>query len=306
MRWVIGIDGGGTKTSGSLADASGRITARAVGESTNPYLNPPEVVEANFRAIAHELMSRSGVDAETIDGVCLGLSGCDRPGDRAPLEAMVKRVFPQARAVATNDALVALVGGCGELNGVMVISGTGSIAYGFTRDGRSARAGGYGQWLGDEGSGFTIAHRGLIAVMRAADGREPPTAIRERVLSHLSIAEPMGLMPWMREHGPDKAAVAALAPLVIAAAEQGDPAALDILRWAAKELALAAAAVARKLWPDGENFPVVVGGSNLRRVPFLYDRFKAEMASQNPAATVMQPRAEPADGACFYLLQLRD
>ncbi|KAA0228410.1 tetratricopeptide repeat protein, partial [bacterium] len=103
--------------------------------------------------------------------------------------SLIGRVsFPQARAVATNDALVALVGGCGELNGVMVISGTGSIAYGFTPDGRSARAGGYGQWLGDEGSGFTIAHRGLIAVMRAADGREPPTAIRERVLSQLSIA----------------------------------------------------------------------------------------------------------------------
>lgn len=304
MRWVIGVDGGGTRTGAALADMAGKVWARTTGESTNPYLHPMEAVERNFRDLVDDLLRAVGGAPTDVAGVCLGLSGCDRPADKEAVEAMVHRVLPGARAIACNDALVALVGGCGELSGIVVISGTGSIAYGFTPDGRSCRSGGYGQWLGDEGSGHEIARRGLIAVMRAADGRGAPTALTELVFEHLGLKDHMGLMPWSREHGPDKAAVAALAPLVFEAASRGDAVALEIIDWAAEELALAAQAVARRLWPGGEPFNVVAAGSNFVRQTLLLERFRAALAPRCPSARVMLPRGEAAEGACTYALQV--
>ncbi|MBN1476596.1 hypothetical protein JXA47_07585 [Candidatus Sumerlaeota bacterium] len=304
MTWIIGIDGGATSTKAVVADSEGRVVARAEGACISPYLLPGAQIEANLRAICRELLAAAGVTPSDIRGVCLGVSGCEREEDRACLAQISERVLPGVRAEVVNDAVIALVGGCGGMEGVIVISGTGSIALGRTADGHMARAGGYGHLLGDEGSGYEIARQGLIAVLRADDGRGEATRLTPLVLKRLEIAGPQGIKPWTKVVGGEKAAIAALAPLVFEAAAADDSVCNRILDEAAEELALAAEAVMGRLWKAPCCLRVSVAGSVILSQDVLFERFMSAMKHRCPHGEVMRPLSDPVNGACTYLLHL--
>ena len=99
--------------------------------------------------------------------------------------------------ILTHDAHIALVGGAGKQEGVIIISGTGAIAYGINAHGKEARASGWGYLIGDEGSGYDIAIKGLQAVARAADGRDAPTELTDGILNRLGLNEPSDLIRWV-------------------------------------------------------------------------------------------------------------
>ena len=143
------------------------------------------------------------------------------------------------------------------------MAGTGSIAYGRRADGCTARAGGWGYLLGDEGSGYRIALEALQRVARAEDGRGMPTMLTRRLLTHLGLAAASELVPLVYGGRLDRAALAALAPLVLEEAEQGDPVAEAIVRGAAGELADLAGAVVRRLGWENVHVPLVLAGGVL-------------------------------------------
>ena len=149
----------------------------------------------------------------------------------------------------------------------MVISGTGSIAYGVSQHGVAARAGGWGPTLGDEGSGYWIGRRALAAVMRDADGRGPRTALTRAGAQPLLAAETRRRW-WPRSITSRRAAasIASLAAVVDRARADGDPVAIDIMTQAADELALAAASVIARLDMRGEQFPILLAGGMLKEV----------------------------------------
>jgi N-acetylglucosamine kinase-like BadF-type ATPase len=165
-----------------------------------------------------------------------------------------------SRLVLSSDYEIALVGAMGERRGVLVLSGTGSLAYGVNAAGKSTLVGGWGYLLGDEGSGYWIGLEGLRFVLRADDGSGPPTALTAVLLDALTLSTARALIPWLyHATTPRTHDIAALAPLVIQQAQAGDMAAEQIVQRAARHLAALAQTAGTRLGLTAPSFAFAGG-----------------------------------------------
>jgi N-acetylglucosamine kinase-like BadF-type ATPase len=299
MLHVLGIDAGGTKTVCQLADGHGRILSEARGTGANLQA----VGELEVEKVLHEVMDEALGDREIVPAViCLGIAGVDRPDDAAVVRAIMKRIGYKARVLVVNDALVALEAGAPGQPGVVIISGTGSISYGRNARGESARSGGWGYVLGDEGSGYWIGRAALRAVFREADRRGPKTALTPLLLEHFGVAEAQGLIHEVYHTNLKPAAIGVLARSVATAFAQGDAAAIGILRAAADDLESAALSVARRLGLVGEPFVFILAGGIFRAVGWLEQELTRRLPLSAPGSTVRLLDREPASGAVALAL----
>lgn len=291
-RIVIGVDGGGTKTAGVLYREDG--TSLAIDEvgSTNPHSNPEDTVRSRMKDLIGGLLDKAGVARDHLDGICLGMAGCDRPADKSFLENIVRdNLAPETPVLLVNDAMVAMVGVIGRLHGILVIGGTGSICFGFDETtGKKARCGGWGHYLGDEGSGFLIGLDGLRAIMREWDGRGEKTTLTREILAHLKLDNPTDLVGWTYMQGNGKPEVAALARIVHEQAAAGDAVSLRILKHQAEDLADQVATVHKRLFADrSETIPLALWGGNLQNVELYRQLFVDCVAARNlPLEPVMK------------------
>ena len=208
----------------------------------------------------------------------------------------------KAKTLVVNDALVALVAGAGSEPGLVLIAGTGSIAYGRNRASRAARAGGWGYVLGDEGSGYWIGRRALAAVVRQSDERGRPTLLTPRLLQHFGIHKPQELVHVVYYRTLRPSAIAALAIHVSLAAQEGDEVATEILTEGAEELLGTARSVISRLRLDAEPFVCVFAGGIFQAVPWLADHLRARLLDTSPLCTVTRLTVEPAMGAVALAL----
>ena len=296
MRYVVGIDAGGTKTVGLLADETGAVVAEARGSGANLQTDGELEVEKVFAEIMETLSGHHPVAA-----VCLGIAGVDRPHDESVIRGILRRLGHRENARVVNDGAIALVAGAPERVGVVVLAGTGSICYGADRTGRTARAGGYGFLLADEGSGYWLGHQSLRAAVRAADGRGPETRLQGLLFETLGVTSVAELIPRVYEKGLPKHRIAALASLVQTAADQGDAVAAELIDGAGRELALAARSVARQLQLDAP-YPVVLAGGVFKGCPSVADALTRQL--DLPAARPALLTVEPARGAVALALDL--
>lgn len=297
MLHVLGIDAGGTKSVGLLADASGRIVAEARGGGANLQTHGELEVEKVF----HDLIERLAA-LQKVDALCLGIAGVDRPRDEAVILGVLRRLGYRDTARVVNDALIALVAGAPERHGIVILAGTGSIAYGLDRKGRSARAGGYGYLLADEGSAYWLGHQALRAAVRAADGRGPKTQLIDLVFEALGVGSIADLVPLVYEKGIPKYRVARLAGVVEKARADGDLVSEQIVLDAAAELAVAGRSVVRQLGLASEPFPLVLAGGAFRACPTLAAAVVARL--EVPAARPRPLEVEAAHGAVALALDL--
>ena len=269
MRYVIGIDAGGTKTVGLLADETGKVLTKARGSGANLVVHGELAVEKVLHQVIEDL------DApEPVAAVCLGMAGVDRDERKDLIRGVMRRMrLPQKLSIVP-DPLVALVAGAPEGIGIVVVSGTGSISYGVDPAGQTARAGGWGYLLGDEGSAFWLGHAAVRNGIRALDGRGPSTTLLDRIAKKLDLSIPQGLVDWFYDQEHSRHRVAELASVVEEAANEGDEAASDLLNQAAQHLARAGRSVARQLDFEGP-FPLVQAGGVFRACPSLFDRVEA-------------------------------
>jgi N-acetylglucosamine kinase-like BadF-type ATPase len=291
---VLGIDAGGTKTVCLLADEDGAIVSEARGAGANLHAAGELAVEK----VLHEVIEATiGDRAVAPAAVCLGIAGVDREDEAQTVRAIMRRLGYRSRAVVVNDALIALVSAAGDAPGVVVIAGTGSIVYGRNALGESARAGGWGHMIGDEGSGYWIGREALSAVMRAADGRGPRTDLTAALLDELEIADVSRLPRIVYDRAQPRMAVAALGPLVQRVSDAGDAVATRILERAAEELVLAARSVTSRLEMRGEAFGFHLAGSVFRVVPWLVAELSRRLVEVAPRSSVSILDVEPAIGA---------
>lgn len=149
MKFVIGIDGGGTKSKLHIADLSGNTILELLGGPTNLYSMGAEGVERELKSLLSRTMERSGLSLTDCEALCLGTAGADRPEEKLLFRDMLKNYGVMGKLTITNDAETALVAGSGKREGIVIISGTGSLAYGINSLGEKARAGGWGHIVGD-------------------------------------------------------------------------------------------------------------------------------------------------------------
>ncbi len=291
---VLGIDAGGTKTVCLLADEQGRVVSEARGGGANLQAAGELEVEKVLHAVMETALGDRDVQPAAI---CLGIAGVDRESDAAAVRGIMRRIGFKTRTLVVNDALIALVAGAGDGPGVVIVAGTGSIAYGTDGAGRAARAGGWGYVLGDEGGGFWIGRAALNAVVRQFDGRGPATMLSEMVLAAMNLKSPTELVHAVYGGGLHRYAIAAMSPVVQRAADAGDAVASDIVSRAAIELAGAATSVITRLEMRGELFPTILAGGVFRGVPALVAQVAARLAEAAPRSDVRLLDVEPAMGA---------
>jgi N-acetylglucosamine kinase len=297
MRYVVGIDAGGTKTVGLLADENGQILSEARGGGANLQTHGELEVEKVFDTIMETLARDRHISA-----VGLGIAGVDRPHDETVIRSILRRLGHRETARVVNDAAIALVAGAPERYGIVILAGTGSIAYGMDPSGKAVRSGGYGFLLADEGSGYWLGHQALRSVVRAADGRGPETKLSAEIFTELGVSSVPELVPRVYERGLPKHKIAALAPLVQKAHDAGDPVAGKLIEAAARELAMAARAVAARLSFGDREFKVVLAGGVFKGLPSIVDQLGNVLDLPCGRPTVLQ--VEPARGAVALALDL--
>jgi N-acetylglucosamine kinase-like BadF-type ATPase len=298
-RCVLGVDGGGSGTRCVVIDASGKALSRSSGGPSNPLTTGFDEAAAAIMGAVERATEKAGI--EVFSAACLGIAGTDRPSGR---DALMERLeIPSGRVRMVTDAAAALAGATGGGPGVIVISGTGSIALGMNEGGETARAGGWGWRLGDEGSGYYIGNRALISALRAHDGRGRPTLLSKRISEQLNLGDVSQLIDRVYVEGMGVGEVAALALLVGEAASEGDEEAASIMKEAGEELGAAATAVIWRLGLGG-GFRVAYNGGVFKLGGVLLSSFVEAVRGARPSSVIGPPRFEADVGAA--MLALRD
>ncbi len=293
---VVGIDAGGSKTRAFAVDRAGEVVGRGAGGGGNLLSSPDP--QGSIAAALNEALGGRAAEA-----IVLSCAGGDRKADRERGREILARVAPpDARLLVTHDAIAALYAGNPAGCGVVLIAGTGSIAYGRNEEGEEDRAGGWGHLVGDEGSAVWCGLEALRAVAHSVDGRGAPTRLVDLLFQDLGVGEFADVLPHLygRPH-PAPAILAATRALAVASAE-GDALANGILQRGAVALARAASVVARTLGLPGG--PVYLSGGAFESLPILLRLVRLELLGMLPQATVEPVREEPAMGAARMAMEL--
>lgn len=305
--WIFGMDGGGTSSRLRVESAEGGLLHYAEGGSTNLRSNGPEKVLASLAGL-FESAYRAGLDPARCRAGFAGSAGAGRPPERALLLELLGRASGLACPLdAGNDAETALAGALGDSEGMILIAGTGSIAYGRLRNGESARAGGWGHLLGDEGSAYWIAFQALARALRSSEGRDLPTGLLEAAKAHFGLREGSDLVPLVYE-GLDKTRIAGFARLVAAARDSDDPLALHVYARAAQELVGLVASVDARIGERLGRRRLSLRGGLVEGDPRLGAEIAALVKKRLPGIELVAPLADAAVGACVLarsLLQSR-
>jgi len=290
----LGIDGGGSKTSCLIGDETSIL-----GKGTAAGSNVVRVGEAQARdALAtatRQARAAANIAPSQINKTCVGLAGAARPEIRELVHQIVAELV-SGEIEVVGDIVIVLEAAFGGGPGVIVIAGTGSIAHGRNAEGQTARAGGWGFAISDEGSGHWIGREVVAAAIRACDGGGVQNSrALESLMKCWGLDTREQLVPAANATPPPD--FAALFPAVLALADSRDPIALDVLVRAGAELANLAGTVIRRLFPQSGPVPVAMSGGVFGSSPFVRQVFCENLRSKHPQAAINPTVIEPVLGA---------
>ena len=300
---VIGIDGGGSKTHAMVADEQGRTITETVGPGSAVRPGQAEYSATVIAGVVHDALASCEMTHVSPRALCVGVAGAGRESERQELwQALVSRDLA-SELVIHSDFSIALDDAFGDGPGVLLISGTGSVAFGRGPTGTTSRCGGWGPVAGDEGSGAWIGRRALSVVTAAADGREPETALTGAILTAAQVNETTDLIAWAANAPPGQ--LATLAPIVLSVADAGDLRANALVSLAVEELVLHIRALARQLFGDERAaVSVAFAGGMLSRGSTLRKRLEHRLKSAVPGAQIRAEAVNPARGAVRAALRI--
>jgi N-acetylmuramic acid 6-phosphate etherase len=285
---ILGIEGGGTKTNWVLLAGDGSLLREGVLPASNLQLITDDDLAGLFSVLPGEATHIGAF-----------LAGCGTAEDRARLHRLVERQWPNAGLATGSDRDSGLATAFRDGDGIAVIAGTGAAVHG-RKDGRIEKGGGWGELLGDRGSGYDVARRGLREVLTHYDFNQQITPVAEEILRILGLNRLQDLVGWANQA--DKMSVARLAPAIFAAATAGDAQMLEIIESGAQVLAGFTRAVASRL-----NFldaPVRLLGGMFTNHPEYVSLFRYRLSLFLPKATVDICRESGAYGAAWLVEHL--
>ncbi|AFY43623.1 N-acetylglucosamine kinase [Nostoc sp. PCC 7107] len=316
MNYVLGIDGGGSKTLCILMDDKYQVLGRgAAGASNYQSIGVEAARQSIYSAIqtaANEALKFT--NTIEISAFCLGLAGVGRSRDIEVVRSMVQELqnsqflpitwdLQPANIIICHDALIALVGGIGHDVGIVVAAGTGSIIFGRNQQGDTKRVGGWGYILGDEGSAYKIAVAGMQAALKSYDGWEISTSLISDFQQHLGLQNIAELIEVIYQRGWGVKEIASLAQIVDLAAASGDTLANNIIDDVVQELVKATSTVINAIFSPNSVCEIVTTGSVWRGESKIHKRFTKAIVNQFPRVKVSFPCDEPAYGAGLLALQ---
>lgn len=302
----LGVDGGGTKTAYAVIDAEGSVRARHVGPSVSHLIAGFPHAQQTLAEGIEAVLARAGLAPADLVYSFLGLPSYGEDSATTHLlDGLPMPLLESGRYRCDSDMVCSWAGSLGCADGISVIAGTGSMAYGQFQ-GRSARCGGWGEIIGDEGSAYWIAREGMNLFSRMSDGRAMRGPLYDLVRQRLEISLDLDLCA--RVYGTEantRGAFAQFAPFVHDAARSGDPQAIAIFHRGAAELIECVLATRRSLQvPDDVAVPVSHTGSVLHGATLMLEAFKQGVAMATPLLEYRTPKYSPDIGAAFYAARL--
>ena len=306
MITVAGIDGGGTQTRAVIMTESGQVCGLGKSGPSNLLSTGANTTKKNI-ALALK-RAWAGTPKRPLDAIFLGMAGVATEPERDTIRKIVVAVTKSAHVQqiqVDHDMRIALAGGlCGSA-GVILIAGTGSACYGRTESGQSFRAGGWGHLLDDAGSGYALGLQAIIAAAKADDGRGPQTALTPMIYEALAKSNLREVLHALYGRGVkalSREKIAALAPRVIAVAEDGDLAAREIVDRGIRELVLLMTTVAGKLPFEVPPRVTFAGGLAVSAGPYGM-KLRAALTAAWPECELVEPELPPVAGAGILALK---
>ena len=303
MKYIIGIDGGGTKTHCVLTNLNNEILYECTGGPSNFLMLGEEKVCDTLFSLINECKAKIKFDFPELGVVLLGTTGAGRRPDAERLEKSFNKMMKESgidfEFRVESDARIAVEGAFSGKPGSILIAGTGSIMFGKDADGNIHRVGGFGRFIGDEGSGYIIGKKGLTAAAKDFDGRGKPTKILRLLSEKFKIVSPEILITEIYKNNFD---IAAAAPLVLIAAEEGDSTAFRILDEESDELVAHIATMAHKIKEEVLRVAFIGGIISNENIysKLLHKKIEANL----PNVKVMKPEHSPEMGAIFMAKEI--
>jgi N-acetylglucosamine kinase-like BadF-type ATPase len=263
-----------------------------------------ETARANIGAAVKQAWERAGKIPSPVDSIFLGMAGVVSPDDRETITRMILDLGIATRqsCAVDHDIRTALAGGLAGREGLALIAGTGSSCYGRRHDGRNHRVG-WGYLLDDLGSSYNLGHQALVAAVWEADRRGPATALSANLQQALGYSHIDEIMRLLYHQDVGVTEIAALAPMVLRTAEQGDEAAQRIVSTAARDLAYSAYTVARVLDFVGQPFEIAVVGGLAESGAYYRTLLDKAILERMPECNIRKPELPPVLGAAVLALE---
>ena len=290
-KYILGIDGGGTKTELAIADEAGNIITKGYSGPSNWTTTPRKVTEGNIiEGIEAVLRETPNIRLELI---VAGIAGVSKREDEAK-DFFLSLGFSE-RVIVTSDAHIALIGAVLDMEGIIVIAGTGSIGYG-RRNNIETRSGGWGYLLGDEGSAYDVGRKGIIASLKSYDGRGEKTILLDTFQEYMGPGDMEVLVKIMYQRPQD--IISGFARYVVKGAEEKDGVALKILNDAAYELSLLGISVAKKLnYSNKDTFNIAYTGGFFNAGEIVLEPFIRNIKEVFPKCNIFKSKSSPVVGA---------
>lgn len=296
MKYLIGIDGGGTKTTVAISDLDGNVLGQGTSGPSSLSIVKEDQVKKNIFDALHQARKSIDGDSEAV-AVCAGMAGHNTEKDHLYALQILGDMFPEIdekNRLAFNDVVTGRRSNSDKTFGLCLTSGTGSHAYGVNEAGGDAYVGGLGDMLADEGSAYTIGLAGLRAATRSEDGREE-SALEELCKEKLEVTEMRDSIAHLFEV--EKSEIASFAPLVDRVAEDGDEVAIKILQDSANELVLMIKALVDRLDLLSVECDLVLVGSTINKSRILKEHFEKQIKNKFTNLTIVPAENDPVLGA---------
>ncbi len=299
MSLVMGIDGGGSKTTAAVARNGSVLAAHTAPGCNLNSVSAEQARSALTEAVAGALR-QANASANDVLSACAGVAGAASPQAAETISRILASLLPHANLHVVGDTLIALEAEFSGAPGVICISGTGSVAFGRNERGEIARAGGWGRFVSDEGSGHWIGQHALIEVMQALDmGRS--SALITAIMNHWRIATREQLVQECNSDPMPN--FSDLFPIVLDAQLKGDPMATEVLTAAGTRLARAAQIVLRRLWFSPGPVEIALSGGVFANCAHIRQVFDNVVRSDRPDAKVRLSTQETYIGALYLARQ---
>lgn len=297
-RFILGVDGGATKTVCAIADENFHVLG--IGRSGPCNYNTVGVERArrNVEEAIQKAYQSAGkrLEGKIADVGCFGIGGLTTQHDYEIISTQIVPSWSAKNRIIVNDVIVAFYAATNGDPGIVVVAGTGSIAYGMNSRGMSMVSGGWGWLIGDEGSAFYIAREALSLATKAYDGRGGKTILVDMFREEFKVDDFKDIVPKIY-HEVTSAGIASLSRIVFSAAKRGDRMAIKILRNAGEELGRAAVAIARRLFDRNERIMIGVSGGVFIADPTVWEYFKKYVSKRLSNVTFVPPVKHPVIGA---------
>jgi N-acetylglucosamine kinase len=301
MRYVLGLDGGGTKTECVLMDETRRVVTSSRGGPSNPMRVGFGGALAAVCEAARTAMLNAKVSNDAVVSLCAGLAGTAYPESGRKMRMLLEEEFPGKLVRVCTDMDLTLQA-IGEGAAIVLIAGTGSAAVGRDVQGRTARVGGHGYLLGDEGSAYHVGQRAVLEALRSFERTGTDIAIGKKILSEIGASTWADLQS--RVHAAPDEVFPRLFPTVLQAAEAGDAMAQTLLDDCAAALAGLVGDLAERLQLQSQKFRLAKTGGMLGRSVYFDERLDLYLRKAAPLAQVSALHLSPAEAAAHLALQL--